>query len=90
MTLPAVLFGMLVATLLGALYHLWRGGNLVRLLSYILFSWIGFWIGHYIGSQLGIRFLVFGPLFIGSGILGSILIQSLGYWLTFLRESHES
>ena len=36
MTIPAVLFGVLISTLYGAAFHLWRGGNLSKLSLYII------------------------------------------------------
>ncbi|MDR3574739.1 MAG: hypothetical protein P4L50_12810 [Anaerolineaceae bacterium] len=85
MTLPAFIFGILVATLLGSAFHLWRGGGLGRLILYIIFSWIGFWAGHGIGDQIGITFWTIGPLRLGMAIIGSLIALGIGYWLSLVR-----
>ena len=56
MTLPALLFGLVVSTLYGAAFHLWQGGGAGRLALYIILSWIGFWIGHLAGSLFRLDF----------------------------------
>lgn len=85
MTIPAVMFGVLVATLLGALFHLWRGGSILRLLFFIVLSWAGFWIGHFLGRSLNFDILVLGSLQIGAGIIGSLVLLALGYWLSLVQ-----
>jgi len=62
MTLPAFLFGVLVSTLMGAVFHLWKDGGLGRLLIYVILAWIGFWAGHILGVSMGWTFLSIGPL----------------------------
>ena len=54
MTIPAVLFGIFLSTLYGALFHFWRGGDTKRLILYIALSWVGFWLGHFIGQLNGL------------------------------------
>ena len=49
MTLPAFLFGVLISTLMGALFHLWKGGTLFDLLIDVVVSLVGFWLGHFAG-----------------------------------------
>jgi hypothetical protein len=85
MNFPAILFGTLVAGLMGAGFHLWKGGNLGRLLLYLLLSLIGFWVGHILGVQLGLGFWIIGPLYLGAGILGSMLFLGVGYWLSLVK-----
>jgi hypothetical protein len=81
MNLPALLFGCLFAALYGSLFHLWRGGNLRRLLLFQLFSWIGFGLGALLGYLLKWNFLSVGVLRLGTASLGSILVLFLGNWL---------
>ncbi len=85
MTLPSFLFGMLIATLLGAIFHFWRRGGLGRLLLYLLLSWIGFWAGHFFASRLGWTFDSLGPLHLGSAALGALVFLFLGYWLSLVE-----
>jgi len=85
MTLPGVLFGILVAALLGAVFHLWKNGGLMRLLFYMGLSLVGFWIGHILGNYLGWYFWSLGQLRLGMGLFGAILFLFLGDWLSNFR-----
>ncbi|NPV56738.1 MAG: hypothetical protein HPY76_08720 [Anaerolineae bacterium] len=85
MTIPALLFGFLLATLIAAMFHLWKGGGIVKLVLYVIMSWVGFWIGHYFSERLGWLFLDLGPLHLGLAILGSVLMLFFGYWLGLVR-----
>lgn len=81
MTLSAFLFGMLISTLMGALFHLWKGGTLLDLLIDVGVSWLGFWLGHFAGVTAGLSVGTVGPLRLGSAVVGGIIFLSLGYWL---------
>jgi hypothetical protein len=85
MTIPAILFGLLVALLIGALFHLWRGGNLVRLLAYLGLSVGGFAAGQWTGSSRGWGLFSVGPLDLGMGIAGCLVFLGIGYWLGLVR-----
>ncbi|HET6821021.1 MAG TPA: hypothetical protein VFH34_00155 [Anaerolineales bacterium] len=82
MTVPALLFSLLLALFYGALYHLIRGGGFWRLLLYFSLSISGFIIGHLIGIWRGWTFLPLGPLNLGLSSLGSVLLLMLGDWLS--------
>ncbi len=82
MTFPAIIFSFFVASLFGSALHLWRGGGLFRLVLYLSLSWIGFFVGHYVAGVLGIRFIQVGTINLGIGILGSLVLLGLGYWLS--------
>jgi hypothetical protein len=84
MTLPALLFGFLIASLYGAVFHLWRGGSLGRLLLYQFLSQLGFWIGHALGKRWGWNFFSLGPLWLGTATLGAIAWLALGHWLSLV------
>jgi hypothetical protein len=81
MTLPALLLGMVIATLYGAAFHLWRGGSLARLIVYILVAWFGFWAGQLIAQSQQWTFLSLGPLHLGLATLTAIVCLLLAYWL---------
>jgi hypothetical protein len=81
MTLPSFLIGIVISSLYGAVFHLWRGGNLGRLLLYLVLAWFGFWLGHILGNLLGWDFLSLGPLRLGAATLGTAITIGLGYWL---------
>jgi uncharacterized membrane protein len=52
MTFPGVLLAILIASVIGVLYHLVRGGSLQRLVLYLISAWIAFFTGHFLGSSL--------------------------------------
>lgn len=81
MTVPALLFGILVSTLMGAATHLIFGGSIWKLVLYIFLGWFGFWGGHYLAAQLGVDFLAVGPLKFGPALLGAAVLLAIGYWL---------
>jgi hypothetical protein len=82
MTFPAIVFSFFIATLLGSLLHLWRGGSLIRLLLYLALSLIGFFVGNFLAQAFAIRFIKVGTINLGMGILGSLALLGLGYWLS--------
>lgn len=82
MTLPAFFLGAMIATLLGAAFHLWQGGSGGRLLLYLALAWAGFWIGQWLGAQFNLTFFGIGPLNLGAAILGSLGMLGLGWWLS--------
>ena len=84
MTIPAVILGIIISTALGALFHLWRGGSIIRLFLYILISWVGFWVGNFIGSLIGWDFGKYGPLYLLFACLGDVLSLGFGYWLSLM------
>jgi hypothetical protein len=88
MSLPSILLSLVVASLLGAFYHLWRGGGPVRIVFYLLMAWIGFFSGTYLAHLKGWVFAVIGQVDVGFGVLGALVILGLGDWLTLnIREA---
>ena len=87
MTLPSILIGIVISSLYGAAFHLWRGGGPGRLLFYLILAWIGFWIiGQLLlGSLLGLTFLALGPLHLGAASLGAAASLGVGYWLSLVE-----
>ena len=90
MTLPTLLFALLIALLYGGLYHLIRGGGFWRLLFDLGLSLIGFVIGHLIGVWRGWVFIPLGSLNLGMSSVGSIIILVLGDWLSRIEVRRES
>ena len=90
MTLPTLLFALLIAMLYGGLYHLIRGGGFWRLLFDLGLSLIGFVVGHLIGVWRGWVFIPLGSLNLGMSSIGSILILVLGDWLSRIEVRRES
>lgn len=82
MTLPTLLFALLIALLYGALYHLIRGGSFWRLLLYICLSMFGFVGGHLVGLWRGWVWVPLGSINLGLSTIGSILVMLFGDWLS--------
>jgi hypothetical protein len=85
MTLPAFLFGVLLSTLYGAVFHLLRGGGIGRLLLYLVLGWAGFWVGQLLASQLNWSFGSLGPLHLGMATLSSLVFLGIGHWLSLVE-----
>ncbi len=84
MTIPSLLFALLIALLLGALYHFIRDGGLGHLAIYLLASVLGFIVGHLIGLWRGWVLFEFGPLNLGMGIAGGLASLLLADYLLHL------
>ncbi len=82
MTIPGLLFGILISTLYGAAFHLWRGGGFGRLVLYLILGWAGFWIGHILGNLMHWSFASVGPLNFGVATLSSLVFLGIGHWLS--------
>jgi hypothetical protein len=90
MTLPTLLFALLIALFYGALYHLIRGGSVWRLFLYLGLSIFGFVLGHLFGLWRGMIWLPVGSINLGLSSLGSFLLLLFGDWLTRVEESPQS
>ncbi|MDP2776770.1 MAG: hypothetical protein Q8O48_03955, partial [Anaerolineales bacterium] len=77
MTIPALLFALLIALLCGVLFHLLRGGGGWRLFLYICLSVLGFALGQLVGMWLGLNLLMFGTLDMGMGVIGCALVLAV-------------
>ena len=82
MTVPALLFSLLIALLYGFLYHLIRGGGFWRLILYLFLSVFGFALGHIVGLWRGWVWIPLGTINLGISTASSFLILLLGDWLT--------
>lgn len=78
----ALLLGFVISSLIGAAFHLLRGGGLSRLLLYLVLGWIGFWAGQFLAVQFDWRFFSVGALRLGAAVLSSLAILVLGSWLS--------
>lgn len=81
MSLPAIFFGMILATIYGAAYHLLRGGGLGRLIFDLLLAWVGFWLGQFIAEMLGIHIFRVGQINLAAASIISLLFLIAGNWL---------
>lgn len=90
MTLPALLFSVLITLLYGSLYHLIRGGGFWRLLLYVVLSTFGFTLGHLIGLWRGWVWIPLGSINLGVSSVGSFLLLLFGDWLSRIEAEQES
>ena len=82
MTLPALLFGIVLSSIYGAAFHFWKGGSLGKLVLFLLLAWAGFWSGHLLGGLLKWDFAAVGPLNTGMATFGSAIFLFGGEWLS--------
>jgi hypothetical protein len=85
MTLPAFLFGFLISTMYGAVFHLIKGGGPGRLFAYVCFSWIGFWLGHLAASHYNWMMWSIGPLRFGLATFGALIFLVAGNWFSKVK-----
>ena len=74
---PTLIFGFIVATLFGATFHLFFGGDARRLALFLLGGWAGFGLGHVAGVVFGIDILNIGTLRIVSASVGALVVLTL-------------
>ncbi len=90
MTLPVILLGLVIALLIGFIFHILRDGNGLRLLLYLALSVLGFVLGQWLRVWLGWKLYSLGALDIGLGVIGSILVLVAGDWLSRVEPKNES
>ena len=90
MTLPAILFALLIALLYGALYHFFRGGGFWRLIFDLGLSIVGFAAGYMVGYWSGWILIPLGPMDLGSTSIGSLIFLVGGDWLSRIEVKKES
>lgn len=82
MTLPTLLFALLIALFYGAAYHLIRNGGFWRLLLYFVLSIFGFVAGHVLGLWREWTWIPMGALNLGVSSAGSLIFLIVGDWLS--------
>ncbi|MEW5868290.1 MAG: hypothetical protein AB1894_03380 [Chloroflexota bacterium] len=85
MTLPALIFAFLIATLYGLVFHLLRGGRAGRLVLYTVLSWIGFTAGQLLAEWMGWTLGSIGPVHFFFASMGSLAFIGIGYWLSLVE-----
>lgn len=90
MTLPALLFSLMIALFYGAVYHLIRDGGFWRLVLFLFLSVFGFALGYLVGLWRGWVWMPLGTINLGISTAGSLLMLLLGDWLTHFEVSQES
>lgn len=71
---PLFVFAFVVATLIGAGFHLVWGGNARRLALFLLAGWAGFAIGHFAGQSFAIQLFIIGDLYIATAVIGALFM----------------
>lgn len=77
---PSLVFSALLSTACGLIFHILRGGNLIRLFVLLIAAWIGFAIGQLIGSLTDWPLLRVGEVYVLHGLIGSIIAMILTGW----------
>lgn len=70
---PTLVFSFVVATLIGALFHVVLGGGGRRLVVYLTAAWVGFAIGQGIGILTGSSLITIGSLRAESAGAGALI-----------------
>lgn len=70
---PWLLLSALLSTAYGAVFHLWRGGDLRRLWLFLAASWIGFGLGQATGALFGGSFALLGEVHVLEATAGSLI-----------------
>ncbi|MBT3338530.1 MAG: hypothetical protein HN855_11085 [Anaerolineae bacterium] len=89
MTIPSFLLAFVIASLYGALYHLWRGGGPGRILFYLVLAWFGFLGANFLATWQAWHLLPIGSVDIGIGTLGALISLFLGDWLALTNTEQE-
>ena len=81
MNTPTLFLSLVIASIYGSIYHLWRGGGLKQILFFLALSWLGFFAGHYFALWRGWVLIPVGILNLGFATLGALLFLFVGGWL---------
>ncbi len=87
MSMPSFFLGFTIASLLGTLFHLLRGGGPSRILFYFVLAWIGFFSGHFFALWLGWILLPVGVLNAGIASISALIFLFVGDWLGRLEDA---
>jgi hypothetical protein len=92
MTIPGsaagLVFGFLLASVYGALFHVIFGGPLKRLIIYLVAAWLGFLAGQFIGDFMNFELLKLGKIHLVSATLGAWAALLLTWWLAGQNSAH--
>lgn len=79
---PHLTFGFILATLLGAAFHLIFGGDARRLALFLLAGWLGFGLGQLFGVLFEIDLGMIGPLRVLTATIGAFITLGVAQILT--------
>jgi len=78
---PTLLLSALIASIYGALFHVWRGRSFRDLPLYLIASGLGFALGQLIANLFGLDIFTIGPIHIIEASLGSWAMLFIARWL---------
>lgn len=78
---PYLLLSLLLGTIYGTLFYLWRGKNFRDLLIFLLAGVVGFFLGQGAGNLLGFNVGLIGPLHVIETTVVSLATLLLVQWL---------
>lgn len=73
MTIHSILLGFVIATLIGAVFHLLRGGSTRRLALHLIAANLSFFVGHVLSELIEWQLLRVGSLNLFPAILASFI-----------------
>jgi uncharacterized membrane protein YeaQ/YmgE (transglycosylase-associated protein family) len=85
LTLPSLLLGFVISILLGAVFHVWRGGGGGKLLLYLVLGFVGFWVGQFLAERFNISYASVGSLHLGLAVPCGLSFLFLGHWLSLVE-----
>lgn len=85
-----IVFGILLSTLYGAIFHLIRGGSTKMMLLSLLLAWAGFWLGDTLGWYLGWSFAAIGNLNAGTGSISCLIFMLAGDLINRMRNTSDA
>ncbi len=78
---PDLVLALLLGSIYGTLFHLWRGKTIRDLLIYFPSGIIGFGLGQMVGTLLGLNFMLIGPIHVFEATLISWISLFIIQWL---------
>jgi len=84
--IPGLGLILLISMVIALVTHLWRGGNLLRLVMLMIFSFLGFIVGQWMGNAFQSKFFLVGWVQMGWGSIIAILTSVVGAWLTEMKK----
>ena len=82
---PILTFSFIIATLIGAAFHLVVGGDIRRFAVFLVSAWLGFGVGHLAGVVFTINILNIGALHLMPAVVGALLALIFVYALASSR-----
>ncbi len=68
---PSIVFGFVIATFYGSIFHVISGGDARRIALFLMTSWVGFALGHITGDLMNVELFDMGTLNMLNATLGS-------------------